>query len=359
MKRRLCLVLAVLLVGAFASAQARTQITIMCNVAGAQVFLSGQNVGVANPNLTINNLKPGSYIVRVTKPGFLDFETKVAVGSKGAAIRVVLQPSNNAPQAAPNAVNNAPRGVVEGGGNQAAANNAPPPAPAPAPAPAPQIFNYDLVISSNVNGADVYINGNPAGKTPFRAQVPSGSYNVQVKAAGYVDYNQSIVVGNGPTRLNALLQGLSYQVSIDANVHGALVFINGQQLGQTPYAALLMPGSYTLLVRAPGFLDYQAPLEVSGAQAFNVSLQPATASWQLRVPEGMRNKDSGQGRGIQLWIDGAPQAIAQGPASAAGQLTPGRHVIRIASGDLLAETQVDVQLGKAYVFEPFLGISVK
>jgi hypothetical protein len=361
MKRRLCLILSVLLVGTFASAQARTQLSIMCNVAGAQVFLSGQVVGTTKPNLTIS-LRPGVYVVRVTKPGFVDFETRVSVGAKGASIRVDLQPgSQGARNAAPGGVNgnqNGPRGAVEGG-SPAGDTNAPPPVatPAPMPAPAPLVLNYDLSITSNIDGADVYINGNAAGKTPFRAQVPAGSYTLQIRPAGYADYNQSIVVGNGPARVNANLQSLSYQVSVDANVRGALVFVNGQQVGQTPYAALLMPGSYTVLVRAPGFLDYQVPLNVNGPQSLNVSLQGATAPWQLRVPEGMQNKDSREGRGIQLWIDGALQATAHGQAS--GQLAAGRHVVRIAAGDLVSETQVDVQIGKSYVFEPFLGISVK
>jgi hypothetical protein len=152
-------------------------------------------------------------------------------------------------------------------------------------------------------------------------------------------------------------QILSYQVSVNANVNGALVFVNGQQVGQTPCATLLMPGSYTLLVRAPGFLDYQVPLNVTGPQSLDISLQSPTAPWQLRVPEGMYNREAEAGRGMRIWIDGILQTVDHGQAS--GQLAVGGHVVRIAAGDLVSETHVDVQIGKSYVFEPFLGISVK
>ena len=290
MKRRLCLILAVLLVGTFASAQARTQLSIICNVAGAQVFIAGQVVGTTNPNLTIN-LRPGIYVVRVTMQGFNDFETRVSLGARGASISIVLQPNFQGAQDLAPGDANQPHGVVEGGSPMGDTN-------APLPAPA-----------------------------------------------------------SVPARVDTTLQGLSYQVSVNANVNGALVFVNGQQVWQTPNVALLMPGSYTLLVRAPGFLDYQVPLNVSGPQSLYVSLQSATSPWQLRVPEGMYNREAEPGRGMRIWIDGALQAVADGQAS--GQLTIGRHVVRIAAGDLVSETPIDVQIGKAYVFEPFLGISVK
>jgi hypothetical protein len=166
--------------------------------------------------------------------------------------------------------------------------------PAPNTIHATRVFNYGLSVSSNVGGATVFINGNPAGQTPFTGQLPNGSYMVLVRAPGYMDFGQTVVVGNGPVQINAMLQ-------------------------------------------------------------------PMLASWQLRLPENFMNRDTrpGHPREIQVWVDGAIQPEAQWPVLAAGQLMPGRHNIRIVSGALAAETQLDVQAGRAYILEPILGIDVK
>jgi hypothetical protein len=256
----------------------------------------------------------GSYAVTVKAAGFLDFNQNVVVNGGPFTVNAVLQSQNQ-----------------------------------------------QLSVQSNVAGAIVYINGNAAGKTPFASQVPAGSYSVQVKAPGYADFNQNIVVGNAPAAVNAVLQALTFQLNVGANVQGAVVLLNGGQAGQTPFATQLPQGSYTVTVRAPGYNDYQAQVTMNGPQAVNAVLQPMVATWQLRLPDALLNKDikTGQSRGIQVWIDGVQQAEALGPIAAAGQLLPGRHVVRLVSGGLAIETTIEAQAGKAYTFEPVMGLSVK
>jgi hypothetical protein len=328
----------------------------MCNVSGAQVFLAGQLVGTTTPNLMLN-VRVGNYPLRIIKPGFNDFNQVVNVDGDGTTVRVMLQARGDGP--ALNLNDGKMQPVPEGKELNRQSDNAPAPinnfekkGAAPNVIVAPQVMNFDLAISANVNNAEVIINGNPAGRTPFLAQVPAGTYALKVRAPGYLDYNQNIVVGNGPAQFNVALQPLGYQVSVNSNVQGAAVLVNGQQLGQTPYATTLAPGNYAIIVRATGYLDYQVQLSVNGPQQVNASLMPATASWQLNIPEALLNRQ-GQRRGMQLLLDGAPQN------GTSGQILPGRHVIRFVTGDLAVETQVDIQAGRAYVFEPSLGINVR
>ena len=267
MKRILALLAILFLVGGFAAADNKVALTVKCNVSGAQVYVNGRLAGYAQPNFS-QLLAAGSYEITVKAKGYSDFKTTVRIGRDPVVVNATL------------------------GG--------------PAVAPPPQILNHGLTVTANVNGADVYVNGNIAGKTPFSGQVPQGSYNIVVKAPGYNDYAQNVVV-NGPTRVNATLQAMNYQVSIAAaNVHGAIVFINGAQVGQSPYQAFLMPGSYTVTIKAPGFIDYQAQLNVNGPESVNAVLQPMTASWQFRIPEGFLNRDirQGQPRHIEIYLDG-------------------------------------------------------
>ncbi len=404
------LVLLLALVGANAFADSKVALTVKCNVGGSQVYLNGRLLGYTTPNFS-QLLPAGNYELIVKAKGFPDYRTNVRLVSDPVVIQVNF---GAAPAPAPQ-----PQGQQE--------QAKPQPVPQPQEIAKPQNLNFGLSVQSNVNGADVIINGNPAGKTPFSAQVPngsytlvvrapgfndysqnivvnggplqinamlqgqsqqltvqsnvigatvaingnvagktpfaaqvpSGSYSIQVKAPGYVDFNQNVVVGNGPAQVNANLQSMSYQVNVGANVNGALVFINGSQSGQTPYASMLPPGTYTILVRASGYMDYQVQINVNGPQAINAVLQQMIATWQLKLPEsfGKDSRGAARNRDIQVWVDGVQQADSQGMVG--GQLLPGRHVIRLMIGGLVAEAQVDAQSGRAYSIEPELGLMVK
>jgi hypothetical protein len=292
---------------------AGSQLTVQSNVNGADVFINGNPAGKTPFQAQLPN---GSYNVVVRAPGFSDFNQSIVINGSNLQVNAILQG-----------------------------------------------LSQQLSIMSNVNGAEVFINGNPAGRIPFAAQLPAGSYMVLVRAAGYMDFNQNVVIGNGPVQVNALLQGLSYQVSVDSNIRGALVFVNGTQVGQTPLANMMQQGTYTILVRAPGYSDYQAQIAVNGPQSINAFLQPMVSSWQITLPESILNRDGKPGqskdRDIQIYVDGVLQAGIRGPIAASGQLAPGRHVIRVVSGGLAIEGQVDLQSGKTYTFEPFAGINVK
>jgi hypothetical protein len=402
MKKAFLILVSLLAIGS-AFAQTKFPLKIVCNVMDADVYINNKLYTKTTANLIIQ-LPPSTYNIKVAKAGYNEFQANVAVqaSNSGTILNVALQPLQAPAQVGtPNILPSFPLNIASNVSGAQVYLNGKPTGQTPfgqnviggtyeirVTAPGYADFQQKVIVKgplqvnamlqptgqmlsvqSNVQGADVIINGNPAGKTPFSAQVPSGSYNVTVKAPGYFDFNQGVVVGNGAAQVNAVLQPLGYQLSVSANVQGASVFVNNQQLGQTPFATTLAPGSYTLLVRASGYLDYQVQLSVNGPQVVNASLQPASASWQFRIPEAFLNKDQGkdQGKGkdqrsyaqAQLWIDGILQPEAPGQAFASGQLFPGRHVIRFVSGGLAVETQVDVQAGKAYVFEPFIGISVK
>ncbi len=322
MKRILASIAVLLVLAGSAIAQNKVALTVKSNVSGAQVYVNGKIAGYTQPNFSVL-LAAGSYEITLKAKGYQDFKTTVRISRDPVTVNATLR------------------------GGQVT--------------PPPQVLNHSLSVSSNVNGAQVYVNGNLAGTTPFSGQVPPGSYNLVVKAPGYVDYTQNVTV-RGPTRVNATLQGMSYQVSIAAaNVRGATVFVNGAQAGQSPYKAFLSPGVYTVTIRAPGFIDYTVQLNVNGPESINAVLQPLTASWQFSIPDGFINRDirQGQSRQIQLYLDGVLQAESMGRIFAAGQMSAGKHRFRLVIGGMSIETQVDAEAGRSYVLEPFIGINIR
>ena len=239
MKRISLFLVSLLAVVSLASAQAKAPLQILCNVSGAQVFLAGQLVGSASPNLILN-IKQGTYALKVIKMGFNDFDTVVTIGPGGAAVQANLVPRGGNP--APAAVQ--------------APNTIPAPAPAPVPVQPPPmmqvpvILNYALSVLSNVDGASVTINGNPAGTTPFRAQVPNGNYSIVVSADGYRNFKGNFIVNNGPMVVNAPLQSMLASWKLKFNegdlekypklgqLSGIQVFVDGELQAQAPGATI-------------------------------------------------------------------------------------------------------------------------
>ncbi len=316
MKRTIAILLALFtLTGGLVFAQNKGALTVQCNVTGAQVYINGKLAGYTTPNFS-QLLAAGVYQIRVTKQGYPDFSTTVTMAGQPVIINATLG--------------------------------------APVVVPPPQVIQHALSVSANIQGADVYINGNPAGKTPFSSQIPAGSYTVLVRAPGYLDYSQSIVV-NGPVQVTANLQPLSAPLSVSANVQGADVYVNGSLAGKVPYSAQLPYGSYTIVVRAPGYTDFSQSLALSGPAQVNASLQPLMASWQLSVPDAYVNKDlkGGHFSQIMIYVDGAQQR------QSSGQILPGRHVIRVTAGGMAVEAVIEAQAGKTYLIEPFMGLGIK
>ncbi len=381
-------------------AQTKFPLIINCNQMDADLYINNRLYTKTVPNLRIQ-LPPNVYNIKISKAGFLDFNANVTVKASGTEnlLSVVLQPAQQvqapATVQAPNSIvpsfplrvvcnvqgaqilvdgkmvgatpndvqillgNHEVRVVYPGFADVVQMVNVKGMVSINAMF---QAQNQQLSVNSNINGASVLINGNPAGQTPFMAQMPNGSYTVIVRAPGYMDFSQNIVINGGPLQVNAMLQGQNQQLSVQCNVNGADVYINGNPAGKTPMMAQVPQGSYSIQVKAPGYGDFGQNVVVgNGPATVNAMLQPMLASWQLKLPDSMLNKDikSGQSRGIQVWVDGTLQAETLGPIVAAGQFFPGRHSVRVVSGGLAVETQVDAQAGRAYSIEPFIGINVK
>lgn len=141
-------------------AQRKTSVTVIASEAPAQVYINNRMIGLATPRYQFQ-LTPGSYELRVVKPGKPEFRRQITVGSRPMTLNINL--------------------------------NAPPqPIPQPAPQPAPQPQKHQLSVGGNVSGADLYIDGRHAGVLPFNQLLPPGRYQLRVTAEGFEEWNSSI-----------------------------------------------------------------------------------------------------------------------------------------------------------------------
>lgn len=303
--KRTKIVLAILMAFVLASgafAQAKATLTVNASEGPAQVILNGRLLGMANPTFSAQ-VTLGTYELIVRKTGLAEFKQTITVGAGGLTVNARL-----------------------GSGTVVT----PPPA-----------TRYSLTVNANVTGADVYVNGVLAGKTPFSSQVPAGSYTVVVKAPGYNDYTQGINV-TGNAVVNATLSGNS-SLSVQSNVGGADVYINGMMVGKTPYVSQLTEGSYTVVVKANGYNDFSQVVRVNGATTVNANLVQAMV--QLNLGKLFP--------GAEIFLNGNKIGVA-GSNPFITQVAPGTYTLTIRAGGYM-EFSVQITVGPGgYSYTPVL-----
>lgn len=105
-------------------------------------------------------------------------------------------------------------------------------------------LTYNLSVVSNVNGAQVIVNGQTSGQTPITLATQPGTYTVQVVASGYQPFSTQVTV-NQDTAINAqllpsfatlriILPGANFNPEWDRNraERDIAVWVDGQRVGR-------------------------------------------------------------------------------------------------------------------------------
>jgi len=198
-----------------AFAQVKGALTVQCDVVGARVYLNGEIAGYARPNFSIL-LTPGQYNLRVSLPGYSDYETTINMTSNPKIINVSLR------------------------------------------SPQPQPQQYNLGIKSNVRGAEVYINDRRTGQTPFQGTLPAGTYSVRLSAPGFIDAygtinlqnNQTISLNMQPSMINVAIRvGDSSFIRNIYNWDNQIkVYVDGERVSGVSFQ--VAPGTHTIRVES-------------------------------------------------------------------------------------------------------------
>jgi hypothetical protein len=210
-------------------------LTVKSNVNGAVVFINGQQYG----NTPLNaNLDQGNYNISVKAGSFRDFNTSINLNSNQTVFANLEQ-------------------------NQ-----------------------LTLSVNGNIAGATVFVNNQQSGSIPCNLSLSPGNYSISVRKQGYKDYNINISL-NSNQNIYANLESSQFTLSINANVQGALVFINNQQVGNTPYNTTLNPGTYNIQVKLQGYRPYSTSINLTSNQNINANLEMERVL-NIKVPFGAK-----------------------------------------------------------------------
>lgn len=142
-------------------------------------------------------------------------------------------------------------------------------------------------LTDPVIGAEVLIDGSPAGLTPLRViQVPAGEHRILVRKQRYLDFETSITV-NGMDqiqRFDFTLPPAWSEVILASEPAGATIVINGEESDRTPATIELLTGTHTITFQKEKYTPAELELEVPAGTTLTpppVVLVPAPGTLSL------------------------------------------------------------------------------
>ncbi|MGE5580868.1 MAG: PEGA domain-containing protein [Bacillota bacterium] len=155
-----------------------------------------------------------------------------------------------------------------------------------------------VAVSSNVDGAKVYVDGALRGKTPLVFTASPGERHVLVKAEGYTEKSFPVQVSSlTETKVEADLSEVTGTVSVASYPPGATVYVSGEPVGVTPVKLPLKPGPYEVQVMLQGYYPRKSQVlvvqDLNQPLSFTLVRKPGTPE----PPAGGTGSGTGSGTG--------------------------------------------------------------
>jgi len=223
----------------FTLKQISGSLQITTEPAGTEVFLNGSFIG--NPPLT-KELQVGEYRLKIQKAGFLTIEKAIQINENQTTVINEVLPNTRS-----------------------------------------------VRITSFPPMADIYLNGNFAGKTPQKVTVSYGQNYLVLKKEHFADRSETIIADAETENFNFILEPAKYNVLINSSVAGADVFVEKTLVGTTPVNVSLAQGQYKITLEKDGYFRKRKFIDVNNDYEA-VSLTMATLSnYRFGAVYGMKN----------------------------------------------------------------------
>lgn len=182
---------------------------------------------------------------------------------------------------------------------------------APVQAASTQQHSGFLIINSEPQGAEVWLNNESTGEvTPFRRKLAIGDevpYRLSLPL--YHDEAGMVTVDQPRKELQFALRPAFGSVTVTSTPSGALVFLDEKQVGQTPLTLdRIASGSHSLRLQAPQYAVERRNVSVTDGQTANVAVTLAArfAEITVQAPQGAVVTVDGdrKGSGTLSWRQG-------------------------------------------------------
>ncbi len=209
-----------------------------------------------------------------------------------------------------------------------------------------------ISVLSNISNAKVFLDGREVGVVPFDIKnVKPGEHVLEVKAEGYATREERVLVNAGSTEIRKMdlsidggpNQGL---IKVVSPVPEAEVFIDGASVGKVPQEKRASAGEHFVVVKLPGYKDFEQKVRVEASQSLTVSAE-LKAVGRLRILSTPM--------GAIVTINGIPQ---DKPTPLDIEVEVGENIIRIEKlGFVATERTVAIEGGKTETISAELPVS--
>jgi hypothetical protein len=149
-------------------------------------------------------------------------------------------------------------------------------------------------VLASVSNAEIVVDGVSRGNAPLDVSgLAPGSHIFTARAKGYADKDQSVDVKAGEQKVIKIdlapgVSGPAGTLQVNAPAQGATVFVDGQTVGQTPWASRVSAGDHSVVVDKEGFARYEQKVTVAegGTIAVTAELRPIGGLRFLSSPDG-------------------------------------------------------------------------
>lgn len=196
-------------------------------------------------------------------------------------------------------------------------------------APTLEANSATVAISSEPSGAQIFIDGQPAGVTPYNARLAASTHHVELRLSGFKPWTMDLLVKAGETQsIGPVRLGLpDASLMVRSNPPGARVMAGGVYRGVTPVRLTLRPEVATTLALAlPGHADAArtVKLRAGSQEEVKVELTPIVGNIAVHVTPA----------DAEIWVDGT----SRGQGNQTLSLTTVAHQVELRKTGFLSST---------------------
>ncbi len=197
---------------------------------------------------------------------------------------------------------------------------------------APPVFT--LEINTTPEGADVSIDGEHIGQTPFEIKLNKNQCQLKIeKGEEWSVIDEQLNLREGQNSIHRDLRRLMYSLSVQTNPSDADVILGDESLGKTPLKILVLGGIHNLKVKKDEYRAIEELITVDSDLSKEYDL--------LKLIQGtIRIKVQPY---ATVFIDG--ELIGEVPPVKTQELTEGKHMIEFVATRLNKKYSVEVVIG--------------